>query len=345
MDALLVTGTFDENGGKPSYIGQQLAAAFAKNYNTTLINGGYIDQLNVDVTKFKIILWMPNVSNDLEKILPNIKQANPKAILISSKRVIEKEYKESDVIGRLLKSKSNLGIMITKQEFYNFKLLDPLGNCYCDTRNTNVLAESMVERINFILSLKRVQSKSIGDVREFTIDTEFVQFVKHSAEQFTKYVNAVNPNRLLGNASTRCMFGFPAEKKDNRIFVTQRNIDKQLIEANGFVEVTNNEEVVEYYGEKKPSVDTPIQIKLFNYYHNVNYMVHGHVYVDNAKMTEHKIPCGYVEEFDDIIKLYPDRDAESMAINLKGHGCILMADTVEGLWNLGEYISRDFPES
>ena len=49
-----------------------------------------------------------------------------------------------------------------------------------------------------------------------------------------------------------------------------------------------------YYGEK-PSVDTPIQIKLFNYYHNVNYMVHGHVYVDNAKMTEHKIPlwlCG-----------------------------------------------------
>lgn len=317
------------------------------------INGGHIEELTnwhdkPDYNHYDALVWMPNISNDEDKIIGDIKKENPRLILISSKRVVEKEYKESDIIGRLLKSKSNLGIMITKPDnLYNFKLLDPLGNIFVDTTDINKLAFTIVSRILELKSMTRLPSIRIDDEREFTIDPEFIEFVKYSANEFTKYVNAVNPNRLLGNASTRCMFGFPAERQDSRLFVSQRNIDKKLIETEGFVEVNPNVlDRVEYYGDRKPSVDTPIQVRLFDYYPNINYIVHGHVYIDGALKTESKVPCGFVEEFDEIVSLYPSNDEEVIVVNLRGHGCLIMTNSVEQLWAYGKnYVSREFPES
>ena len=115
-------------------------------------------------------------------------------------------------------------------------------------------------------------------------------------------------------------------------------------DSNGFVEVRTKESRVEYYGNTKPSVDTPIQIKLFNEYPNINFIMHGHVYVDGARFTEQIIPCGVVEEYDDIAKLYSDKTVKSFAVNLKGHGCILCADSVENLKGFGKYVGRPFPE-
>lgn len=349
MNITLVSGTFDENGGKESSVLTKMYMVFTRLLpcaTISIVNGGHIDNLNaVDFNSCDVLFWAPNVSNDLPKIVPDIKSINPRLLLISSKRVVEKEYRESDVIGRLLKTKSNLGLMITKpDDYYNFQLLDPLGNQYCNTPNIDEMVNTMIKRIIEVRRLNRVGSVPIGNKQEFEINPEFIKFIQYSATEFTKHVNAINPNRLLGNASTRCTYGFPAQKQDERIFVTQRNIDKELINTNGFVEVTNNEKVVEYYGDKKPSVDTPIQVRLFNYYHNINYMVHGHVYVEDVLTTESKIPCGYVEEFDEVIEQYPDRDMDSFAINLKGHGCLIMCRNVEDLWKW-KYTSRPFPEN
>ena len=352
---MIIGGTFDNN---PEFDENKISGVVIKlceymdehsGFDCEWINGGTLHDLKEDVQydRYDVLIWMPNISNEEEKILPEIKRKNPKLLLISSKRVVEKEYRESDIVGRLLASKSNLGIMITKpDDLYSFKLLDPLGNCFVDTNSIDDLGESIVERVNELQSMSRAPSNKIGGVREFTVDPEFIEYVKYSANEFTKYVNAVNPNRLLGNASTRCMFGFPAERQDNRILVTQRNIDKKLIETDGFVEVnTDFNGVVEYYGDKKPSVDTPIQIKLFDYYKNINYMVHGHVYIDGAKTTTNKVPCGFLEEFDEIVELYPSSDEEVVVVNLRGHGCLIMTSTVDQLWEHGKnYVSREFPE-
>lgn len=354
-NVLIIGGTFDRNesfydSSRESSVIEKICNAFfgTEGYFCEWINGGTIFELKeIQFTRYDVIVWMPNISNDEDKILPNIKKVNPRAVLISSKRVVEKEYQESDVIGRLLASKSNLGIMITRPEKnYSFKLLDPLGNCFVDTDSIEDLVECIVLRLNELFSMTRVPSTKIDEEREFTIDPNFIEFVKYSANEFTKYVNAVNPNRLLGNASTRCMFGFPAERQQDRIFVTQRNIDKKLIETDGFVEVSPefNGSVL-YYGDRKPSVDTPIQVKLFNYYPNINYMVHGHVYIEGAKMTSSKVPCGFLEEFDEVVELYPSSDEEVVVVNLRGHGCLIMTRTVDQLWEYGSnYISREFPE-
>ncbi len=352
MKILVVGGNFDNDFGSSSSVINKIFDALKQEFSkkgfkdVQLLNGGSMNQLkSIDFKSLDVLFWAPNISNDEEKIIPDIKSVNQKLFLISSKRVVEKEYKPSDVVGRLLKTKSNLGIMITKDNLYNFQLLDPLGNSYCNSQKIEVLANSIVDRVLFVKNLSRIGSKKVGNKRDFEINEKFLEFVRYSGEEFTKYVNAINPNRLLGNASTRCMFGFPAEKQNERIFVTQRNVDKALIETQGFVEVTTSEDCVKYFGDKKPSVDTPIQVRLFNYYRNINYMVHGHVYIENAKMTENKIPCGYVEEFEEIKELFPNRDEKIILVNLRGHGCLLMSESVDDLWKLGHYCSREFPES
>ena len=336
----LVCGTFDRERGKPSYIGSLLF--------TTLkcdgMNGGHISKLReIDFSTIDTLIWMPNISNEEEKIIGNIKKENKKLLLISSKNVIDRDFTPSDVVGRLLMTKSNLGIMIDHQKGEHiFKLLDPLGNLYCDTNDVYNLGIAIKERIEYIKTLHRVNSTSVGNCRNFQINERFIEVVKNYSMEFTKYVNAINPYRFFGNASTRCSYGFPAMKEGESIFVTRRNIDKQDICSEGFIEVLTEEATVKYYGKYAPSVDTPVQIKLFNHYPNIKYMIHGHVYIKDAPFTEHKIPCGYIEEFDDINALFT-QDSSKIVVNLKGHGCLVAFENIED-FNTIKLIGRPFPE-
>lgn len=336
----LVGGTFDASGGKPSYIIEQ----FSKHLNAECINGGNLEDLSLDFKSMDTLIWMPNINNSEDKILPSIKKINPHLLLIQSKRVIEKEYSESDIVGRLLASKSLMGIMITNGDgAYKYQLLDPLGNKHCQTIDLKFLARTIIARVAYIKNLNRIGSVSIGDKKSFNIEPEFIDIVKSSGTQFSKFVNAINPNRLLGNASTRCSYGFPAEKQGDRIFVTRRNVDKQTLSENDFVEVTRNQEKIEYFGDKKPSVDTPIQVMLFNYFKNIKFMIHGHVYVENAPLTQHKIPCGFIEEFNDIIAYIEDENITEFSINLRGHGCLIACKDIK-YFDQVKFIGRPFPE-
>lgn len=342
MKTLIVGGTFNHTDGKPSKIVSQLA----ENLNWPCINGGHLDELYlINFKELDVLIWMPNVDNIEDKILPMIKKANQRLLLIQSKRVVDNNYSVNDVIGRLLQSHSNLGIMITvDDQLFQFKLLDPLGNIWADTTNINDLAVSIQHRVDEITAMKRVRSQQVGDLHEFTIEPEFISIIQRYGAEFTQFVNAVNPNKLLGNASTRCARGFPGIRINDAIYVTRRNVDKQTLASDDFVQVESVENEVRYYGPNKPSVDTPIQIRLFNYYKNVNYMLHGHVYVKNGIMTSHKIPCGFIDEFDEIVKFMPDSSASNFIINLRGHGCLIMANNLEYFQNQ-VLEGRPFPEN
>ena len=338
---LLVGGTFDNDKGKYSFIVDELS----KFLKCETVNGGNIQDLyDINYKDLDVLIWMPNISNDEIKILPRIKKENPHLLLIQSKRVIEKEYTESDVVGRMLASRSLLGIMITKDQNYRYKLLDPLGNQYCDTDDIKILANSIDKRVKYIKSLSRKGSIKAGEVRDFDIPEEFIKIVRESGEQFSNFVNAVNPNRLLGNASTRCSFGFPAANIKDRIFVTRRNVDKCSLSDSDFVEVYRGDNVIYYYGDNKPSVDTPVQVELFKRYPNIKYMIHGHVYVDRALITDNKIPCGFLEEVDDILSVIPDTNVNEFAVNLKGHGCLIACDDLSYFDRI-KFVGRIFPET
>lgn len=355
MRAMIVGGTFDRDGGRASKIVGELARAAG----WPAANGGTLEQIeNFDFNSCDALLWMPNVDNAEKKILPWIKEKNGKLLLISTKRVVEKQYHEMDVIGRLLKTRSNLGIMIERPRAeegqagggrYRFKLLDPLGNQFCDTADIPVLAAALTARVAEIRALTRIGSVKTGEARSSGVEPEFVKRVIKLGDEFSRHVNAVNPARFLGNASTRrttrCCHGFPAQRGGGGdvYLVSRRNVDKQTMSAEDFVEVGKDEDLVRYYGDRKPSVDSPIQIRLFNRYANVNYIVHGHVYVDGAPSTHSKVPCGHVEEFGEIAAIVPDKNAAGFCVNLKGHGCLIMAKELEFLDGV-KFIGRPFPE-
>jgi hypothetical protein len=189
----------------------------------------------------------------------------------------------------------------------------------------------------------------IGDVQDFSISPEFLDIVRSYGDKFATFVNAINPNRFLGNAATRCSFGFPAQRQEERIFVSRRNVDKQGMGEKDFVEAalgvsaSNSATKVCYYGVQKPSVDTPVQLLLFDYYSDVHYMIHGHVYVKDAPVTKSKIPCGCLEEFSEVVHAFPRARNKNFAINLRGHGCLVMAGDLEFLRQI-ELQGRVFPE-
>lgn len=340
---LLVGGTFDAKGGKPSglisKIGSQLGCPY--------INGGMLDMLyKLNFSDLKVLLWFPNIDNSEDKILPLIKDSYPTLLLVQSKRITGNNYSEGDVVGRLLKSRSNLGVIFREVEnLYHFQLIDPLGNEYVFTNSVPDFVYALENRINYLLSLTRIRSKTIvaDSSVSLPVSPEFVEIIREYGEEFTKYVNAVNPNRLLGNASTRCAKGFPAQRLENSYLVSRRNVDKTTLSENDFVQVAKDEDHVTYFGNVKPSVDTPIQIRLFNYYSNINYMIHGHVYVKHANFTKSKVPCGYIEEFEEIKEVFPDPLTQNFCINLSGHGCLILANDLSYFKGI-ELVGRPFPE-
>jgi hypothetical protein len=354
MKALLVGGNFDKEEGKSSKIFTIISSAFISDWYENghdfyLMNGGNFSEL-VDlmdeIKDFDVALWFPNIPNDEEKIIKEFKKRNKKLLLVSSKNNTQNKYNISQLLQHALKNKANLFVEFTKQEErYLARLLDPLGNQFGDTtENMKEIGQRITDRVNELLQFTRIGSQNTGPAIEVPNDEKFFSAIRKHAEIFHELIyGETEISRFLGNSSFRCMNGFPSMKNSQMIFVTKRNLDKSLLNQNGFVCVKNNEDRVFYYGEDKPSIDTPIQIRLYNYYSNLKYILHSHCYIESAPMTDQVIPCGAIEEFDEIIELYSDNEAVNICVNLKGHGSLVLADNVEYIKNV-KYIARELPE-
>ena len=79
-------------------------------------------------------------------------------------------------------------------------------------------------------------------------------------------------------------------------------------------------------------------------------MLHSHIYIKNAPFTDHAIPCGALEEVDEIIATFIKEKNSTMvlktgnfAVNLLGHGSIVLADNLSYMWET-LYYARPIPE-
>lgn len=334
MKMLIVGGTFNATGGKESYFIKEIQ----KHFNCNAINGGTLETLysfrpkNIDV-----LLWMANVDNKEDKILPRLKAMNQKMLLISSKRVIEKKYSDYELVTRAINNKANLCLVIDKTEEYVFSIIDPLGNIFCDKQNLTLTLQILNKRLNELLKVKRMPSQQV----EFDawpnskpISKKFVTVVKHFGKVFSKVIQANNPKRFLGNASTRCEWGFPSQRNHTHILVSKRNVNKEAITESNFVKAHLAVDKILYVGNKKPSVDTPVQLELYDKFKNINFMLHGHCYIENAPFTKHKIPCGDLNEVKEIINTASNLNLDFYVINLIGHGCIIMSKDIESFYKV-----------
>jgi ribulose-5-phosphate 4-epimerase/fuculose-1-phosphate aldolase len=368
MNILFVGGTFDSDRGKPSHIVGQIyeQLQLVDGVEITCINGGNYDNLAAVVdtgdfshSHYDVVWWMPNIDNAEDKILPRIKALKPNCVLVQSKRVIEKDYNDFQLVQRMLSSHAALCFKVERNEEdrYVFSVLDPLGNIWCDRKHWSDAVYTIVERLQVLTCMTRVRSTSVGDRRPFELEDDFLQLVRDFGGVFADRVQAANPERFLGNASTtRCMHGFPSTRADqSTLFVSKRNVDKTIISSDQFVQIEVNEgdSNVSYYGDTKPSVDTPIQQQLYQHLPFVKYMVHGHVYVEGAPFTKTNVPCGYLEEVDEVLDVIKEHftsangqlgSVTSFAVNLKGHGCLIGSHSVDDLASFANFVSRPLPE-
>ena len=358
---LLVGGTFDYAGGKASGVITKMHTVLETlTDNITYYNGGFIDELHnmilPQVKDVEIVFWMPNVPNEAPK-MRNVKAINPKVILVSSKRNDNSKYAFSELINRALQQKSNLVIEFSKNEeteTFGMCVFDPLGTVFYKGRDIVMMTANAYLRACDLTQFTRVQSVQVEGTKLAPDQPEFFAFARECSDIFH---NLINPDagvtRFLGNMSFRCQNGFPSYRgEDGLIYVSRRNVDKRYINAESFVPTYRGDDgKVYYYGEHKPSVDTPIQQRLYELFPQMNYMLHAHCYINlpGVVQTQHPVPCGALEEVQEIINatMYNGlQDAKLIAVNLVGHGCIIMAASMDEINNIphSAFFSRPMPE-
>lgn len=376
---LIVGGTYGTETGKQSKLINAINAEFVKHKEFSVLchNGGNVYYLHSEilpsVVGYDVVLWFANVDNSEDK-LRDVKALNPKTILITSKRNDNEKYTFAELISRALAIKANLTIEFSKAPdgLFNMMLFDPLGNVFYDGFDVNAMCDSLIRRVSQLRKFTRVPTIREMDLEAPVVpeETKFFDFAHSCAEIFHNLIRpAKGTERFLGNMSFRCQNGFPSFRgKNGIIYVSRRNVDKSDINSTSFVPtfLTDFNET-KYFGEFKPSVDTPIQLRLYQMFPWANYMIHAHCYADLADLpisldklqlhTLKAVPCGALEEVGEIYHIIPGGSLTQfnnvaprlLAINLKGHGCILIAKDVDVLLELKKYknncfVQRPIPE-
>lgn len=347
MKVLMVGGTWNKENGKESGLVNKMYGKM-KSFtdDITLYNGGRYENLESIIDSaslYNVIFWMANVDNTLSKVR-DIKKVNPYAFVIGSKRNDNNKYSFVEVLDRALSQRHNMTIQFSKEND-NFKMLvfDPLGTSWYEGYDLDKCIENIYRRISFVLTTKRDNTYPTKEEIKIPNDENFFKYVREVSEIFHKTIeHATGVTRFLGNASFM---------DDNRkyIYVTRRDVDKRFIDREHFVGAYLGEDNKTYYsGEFKPSKDTIVQLNLYKKLPNIKYIIHSHCYVENAPFTNMPVPCGALDEItevmDSIKKDYDNNlNLNYYAINLKGHGCLIMGNDVNILKKT-KFLTRHLPE-
>lgn len=290
----------------------------------TCINA-YSGDNPADLSGQDLVLWWPDIDNAKEKAYPVKDQG---AVLICSK-VMREETTRVDAVTRIFNMRGNAVTAITQRDnMFEFELIDALNNTWRKTADLNKFAQMVMELYKWTKESVRVSLKK-NDVPEETLAkldySELDQFLSLNRVLANKVAEGCG-NRFFGNYSTRCTKLFPSTRKGKDFFFfSPRNVDKKYVTTADLV-LTDDKY---YYGERKPSVDTPVQLELYKALPGVNWMIHGHAYIKGASMTDFYCPCGDLREVDEVIQVI-DKTG-STRINLLNHGFIVMGHSIENM--------------
>lgn len=318
--ALVVGGNFGDIP-KKSMVADQISfslnSEFGYNDNIKTVNGGTIEDLPFLIDQYDLTIWMPSIGNHIEKKYPVKKLGS---VLICSK-VVREDTAYIDSVARIFKMHGNAVIEIRCQDKFHFTLIDALMNIWYRGTDLFALSKKIKEFYDWTKSSERVETVKIPN-------RGCDDFLEINSKFIDKY-NLQIGDRFFGNVSTRCRAFFPSSRLHYGILVSARNSDKRILSKEDMVLCFYNVEgKIEYFGDKKPSVDTPIQMKIYDET-DFNYIIHGHAYIKSAKTTKNYFPCGDLREANEIISLIKNKSIGSF-INIKNHGFIIFSRTV--LW-------------
>lgn len=335
---LIVGGTWDEDGGRASGLVAKLADEFRL---VKLLNGGNINDLPTDVRAFDLTVWMPNISNGEAKAYPRKKRGG---VLVCSK-VMRPAYTKADSVSRIFAMHANAVIEVRRAAGggkFVLGLRDAMANWWASpSTNLAGLASGVMDHYWWTKGSIRV-----GSQREDHRDEDVQRLMALTAQVADRVENSIG-ERYFGNVSTRCQAMFPGARLGKRVLISPRNTDKRRLEAEDMVmvDIACPGNAVHYYGSRKPSVDTPVQLWVYRGFHEVNFMIHGHAKVKGAPTTKHYFPCGDMREAYEVSEMIETGLAHRHcgAINLRNHGFMLYSKTIEGMAELVEHLEIEEP--
>jgi hypothetical protein len=342
MNTLVVGGTW---GAADEVRSSKIALLMAGCLGADLRNGGTVEELDLvmlDVPKYDLVVWMPKISNELPKHYP-VKKTG--AVLIVSK-VMHEGVSKLDAVKRIFMMHGNAVICIRDSEkFKQFELVDALGHQWSADSGVQATCDAIQKLAEWTRGSIRVPTKSIGDDGGTSACLSHQQDVERLLDMTRRLSSAVETKmqeRYFGNVSTRCTSLFPSSGHTMRCLcdcggltlalVSARNTDKRFLSIDDMVLVEAHGESLDYYGVRKPSVDTAVQMALYRQYREIEYMIHGHAYITDARTTELYFPCSDMRELPEINRLW--REGAVGAINLLHHGFLLAASSLDQMEQL-----------
>jgi hypothetical protein len=207
---VFVCGSFNGAGGKRSSICDiiyhaYLASGTSEEENTECIfvNGGTLAELDwawQRAADAKVVIWWADVPNEEEKNrVRTLKVVNPTCVLVTSKRVVEKQYEYPQIIAHGLNLHSNL-IMLFRKHIdgrYMAELFDPLGNSYADALRVaefDRLGRVLRARVEYLGSLLRMRTeKAIGSCPDTVPNQdEFLKVIHEAAARLSDAIDGGN---------------------------------------------------------------------------------------------------------------------------------------------------------
>ncbi len=371
MKVLVVGGDFNLDGGRESGLIKKLYESISE--EKKLFNGGYyqdLEKILLKVKDYDVVFWMANVDNDLPKIR-NVKELAPHVMLVSSKRNDVDKYSFKDLTIHGISLKANLTFELKRQnDLFYIRVFDPLGVVWYEGFDIAEATSRSMARLKYLNSITRKKSyKSVDDPNlimrwyfdpyaqeeylakdqpHFVIEDEYLQLIDKYAIIFHQMmgINLLEENSNRPPQVYRCAKSMPSKRFGKYAIVSKRCITHQFLEKGDFIPAYIENDKLYYCGDDKPSIDTPIHIKLYENLTHINYIIHSHNYIEDAIFTDKVIPCGAVEEVTEVlatIKHDKTLEEDKYFINLKGHGSLAMAKDLKDLENI-KYIPRPMPE-
>ena len=343
MNTLVVGGTW---GAADEIKSSKIAILTAGCLGADLRNGGTIEELDLcimlDVPKYDLVVWMPKIDNELPKHYP-VKKTG--AVLIVSK-VMHEGVSKLDAVKRSFMMHGNAVICIRDSEkFKTFELVDALGHQWSSDSGVQATCDAVQKLAEWTRGSIRVPTRSTGKISGIFHKPTEDMGVGPLLAMTRKLANAVETKmqeRYFGNVSTRCTSLFPSTGHTlsclsgcpgiTLAWVSARNTDKRFLSLDDMVLVETHGENLDYYGARKPSVDTAVQMALYRQYPSIKYMIHGHAYVEGARTTDHYFPCGDLREVPEISRVWQYKPGG--AVNLLHHGFLLAATSMDEMTHL-----------
>ena len=326
MKTIIVGGGWSENPKRSGVI-EKLSNQF-EDCNT--YNGGILYNLQTRYDS-DLIIWMPDISNEEVKHYPKKTTGN---VLICSK-VMREGYKKIDAVERIFRMNANAVIAITKNGMFSFHLIDALGNTWYSGNSIEGLAIKIKELYDFTKAAIRVRtnrdSRKVPMWKNNESIKEFIDLNTKLAER----IQLACGERFFGNISTRCQKLFPSIRVAG-ILVSPRNSDKRYLTPEEMVLCYKKDDLNYYFGDKKPSVDSPIQMEIYGACPQINYMIHGHAFIKDAPFTSDYYLCGDLREAEEVKSIIGKNDHGFL--NLKNHGFLLYSKNLEDLRELIDHL-------